>query len=565
MTKPKKTNGASQSTEFSSRATEYARRVVAGKVIASKWVRLACERHLRDLKASPRWKFDAAKAAAPCKFAEQMVHEKGVLQGQRFKLEDFQVFILASIFGWIDAKGTRKYREAFVLIPRGQGKSPLSAIIALWMTFFDGEPGAETYCGATTERQALEVFRPAKAMVEEVAALRERFKIKAAAKSIFQPSTRSRFAPVVGRPGDGASVYCGILDEFHEAPDAELYDTFRTGLNKRRNSLLLIISTAGSTTEGPCHQRQQEVQKVLEGTVDNDRIFGIIYQADPEVDWTTHDALRMANPNLGISNDEEALLLDQAEAVRNPAKQNIFRCKHLNQWMTAATAWMNMQAWAKCYDANLTEELVKDFHCWQGSDLASKLDLASTVRLFRSDQDSKPHYYAMCRAYLPTERVQAPENQHYQKWAAEGHLIATPGNSMDYSMIEADSLDDISRYRVQELAYDARYADQYSQRVSEISGIVRVETPPSPAILSPAMKEVEAAIYDGRFHHDGNPVFTWCMSNVLTKESGVGNYSMPYKERPENKIDVAVALFIAMSRAMVAIPQTQSAGFMFAI
>jgi phage terminase large subunit-like protein len=136
-------------------------------------------------------------------------------------------------------------------------------------------------------------------------------------------------------------------------------------------------------------QRQQEVQKVLEGTVEKDRIFGIIYQSDPEVDWTTHDALRMANPNLGISNDEEALLLDQAEAARNPAKQNIFRCKHLHQWMTAATAWMNMHAWAKCYDENMD---VAGMDCWLGSDLASKLDLAATVRLFRSDQHSKPHY-----------------------------------------------------------------------------------------------------------------------------------------------------------------------------
>lgn len=489
-----------------------------------------------------------------------MVHEKGELQGQRYKLEDWQVFILANIIGWIDSNGIRRYREAFILVPRGNGKSPIAAIIALWMAFFDAEPGAEVYCGANTERQAHEVFRPAKAMVEQVPALTERFGIVPAAKSLFQPSTRSRFMPVVGKPGDGASVYCGILDELHEATDAELYDTFKTGANKRKNSLILIISTAGVATQGPCKVKQDDVQQMLDGVIENDRLFGLIYQADPDVDWTSCDALVMANPNLGISNDEEALLLDQAEAVRSPAKQNIFRCKHLNQWMTAATAWMNVAHWAKCYDPSLGEEVVSGLSCWLGSDLASKLDLAATVRLFRQDIDGKPHYYCFTRTYLPEDRVNAPENQHYQAWARQGWLTATSGSAIDYSVIEADTLADIARYQVNVLAYDARYADQYAQRVSEQSGIPRIEVPPSPAVLSPAMKELEAAVYDGRFHHDGNPVLTWCMSNVMTRETAAGNYTMPDKQRPELKIDAAVALFIAMARAMLA-PAPQSSAY----
>jgi phage terminase large subunit-like protein len=484
-----------------------------------------------------------------------MPHEKGHLQGQPIRLEPWQVFILASIFGWIDKDGIRKYREAFILVPRGQGKSPLAAIIALYMLAFDGEKGSEVYCGASTEAQSLEVFRPAKAMVEQTEALRKRFGLVAAAKSIFQPSTRSRFQPVIGKPKDGASVYCAILDELHEAPDPDQYDTFKTGANKRKNSLIVIVSTAGSTTEGPCHSKQRDVEKVLEGVIENDRLFGIIHMADPEIDWTSYEALVQANPNLGISNDAEALALDQAEAVRNPAKQNIFRCKHLNHWMTAASSWMNMATWAKCADESLTPESLKDLPCWLGSDLASKLDLSATVKLFRKDIDGKPHYYCFTNAYLPSERVNAPENQHYQKWAAEGHLAATEGSSIDYAILEQDAIRDVSDFQCQELAYDPRYADYFALRVSEQSGIPRVETPPNPAVLSPALKELEAAVYDGRFKFDGNPVLSWTMSNVLVKESSVGNYGMPFKESPEKKIDCAVALFIAMSRAMIYTPK----------
>jgi phage terminase large subunit-like protein len=487
-----------------------------------------------------------------------MRHEKGQLQGQRIKLEPAQIWILANIFGWIDpSTGIRKVREVLVMLARGNGKSPLAAIIGLWMAFFDGEPGAEVYTGANKLNQALEVFRPAQAMVELEPTLSDRFGIQVAAKSIFQARTRSRLQPVVKKPGDGASVYCGILDELHEALDSTLYDTFKTGANKRPNSLIVVISTAGvSSTENPCYLLQLEVQKVLDGVIDDDRVFGAIYCADSDVDWTSPLAVEMANPLLGISNDRESILLDQQAAVRNPSKANVFKAKHLNLWSTASSSWMNMPSWNACLDPTLTEDSVVGLPCWIGSDLASKLDLSACIRLFRDDsKGDRPHYFALTRTYLPEDRVNAPEGQHYLGWSAKGYLTTTPGSSIDYSTLEADALADIAKYSVKELPYDARYADQWAQRVADASGVTRIETPPSPSVLSPAMKELEAAVYDGRFHHDGHPVLTWCISNVLTRETAAGNYTIPDKQRPESKIDAAVALFIAMTRAMLAKPK----------
>lgn len=541
---------------YSQRGTHYANRVVAGEIVCSKWIRLACQRHLDDLaKTDYRWVYDTSRADKVCQFAELMRHEKGLLQGQRIVLQDAQVFILASIFGWVDRTTTvRKYREALVMLPRGSGKSPLAAIIGLYMAFFAGEPGAEVYCGANKLSQASEVFRPAQAMVEQEPTLRERFGITVAAKSIFQRHTRSRFQPVVKKPGDGASVWCAILDELHEAKDATLYDTFKTGANKRPGSLILVISTAGvSSLENPCYQLQLKAEKVLQGTIPDERLFAAIHCADSDVDWTSVAAVEQAQPMLGISNDREAILLDQQEAVRSPAKTNVFKAKVLNLWSSASAAWMNMATWNRCADPSLSADTLKHLPCWIGSDLASKLDLSACVCLFRDDtQGPKPHYYALTRCYLPEERVNAPENQHYQQWSANGHLTATPGSSIDYSLIEADALSDIRTLQVKELPYDARYADQWSQQVADQTDVPRVEMPPSPSVLSPAMKELEAAVYDGRFHHDGNPVLQWCMSNVLTRETAAGNYTMPDKPRPESKIDCAVALFIAMSRARLA-------------
>jgi P27 family predicted phage terminase small subunit len=555
-TSPKTPMTTPKPTSFSNRAHQYARNVVAGKVIASKWIKMAAQRHLDGLNDSDsRWIFDKVRANKVCAFASTYRHEKGVLQGQRLILQDWQVFIFASIFGWVDEDGIRKYREALLMIPRGQGKSPLAAIIAIWMAFLDGEPGSECYTAATTEKQALEVFRPARAFIEQEPSF-AKLGIVAAAKSIFRRSTRSRFTPVIGRSKYGGAPYCAIMDEAHQFTDTDLYDSFKTGCNKRQNSLLLTISTAGvSSTENPCYQLQQDGQKVLEGIIPNERLLVIIHAADDTVEWSSRAAVIMSNPNLGISCVTEALFLDLDEAIRNPAKQNVFRAMHLNQWSTSASAWMNISAWGKCADPLLTLESVKDLPCWLGLDTASKLDLSSGVKLFRRDIDGKTHYYAFTRNYLPETQVNLPENQHYFKWSKQARLTATDGSAIDFDRLEADMIEDVGAYQVQAICFDHSHGGYGAvQRVEVATGVTTVETPQKPMLVSSALKELEAVVADGRFHFDGDPVLTWCISNIQTKESNYGFYRMPEKQRPEHKIDTAMAMFFALSQAMLYVP-----------
>jgi len=547
---------------FSDRALDYCNGVVSGEIVACNWIRKACQRHLDDLTRTDwRWTYDPDRAEKVCRFIQLCPHEKGEKQGSPLLLEDFQVWIVCNVFGWVDSETRlRRFKEAVLIVPRKNGKSPLAAAISLYMTFFDGEPGAETYCGALSEEQAWEVFRPAKAMLEGMPDLCKRFGIEINAKSIVQPSTRSRMKPVIGSGRDGAMTHLFVGDEAHQWRDSSLYDAQSTSMVGRSQPLKLIISTAGDTIEGPCHSKQGEVEQMLNGTIPNDRLFGAIYTSDPDIDWTSKEALLQANPNLGVSVSEEFLVEAQAEAVRNSAKQGTFRCKHLNHWVTAATAWMNMEFFRRCSDTSLKVEDFKDDVCIHSSDLASKIDLSATVRLFRRDIDGKPNYYAFTRCYLPEARINDPANQHYQRWKHDGFLIATDGNSMDYSVLEADAISDIQQYRVRELAYDERYADQYVQRINLATGVTLAEVPPSPAHLSPAMKELEACVYDSRFHYDGHPILTWAMGNVLSRETPAGNLTMPDKPKPEAKIDPAVALFIGMSRAMV-IPVKKKASF----
>jgi phage terminase large subunit-like protein len=222
---------------------------------------------------------------------------------------------------------------------------------------------------------------------------------------------------------------------------------------------------------------------------------------------------------------------------------------------------MNMQKFRDCADPTLQLDDFTDDPCILSSDLASKIDLCALCKLWRREIDGKTHYYAFVQCYVPEAQVEDPAHQHYQRWSADGYLTATEGSSIDYRTLEADTIADIERFKVGLIVYDERYADQFTQRISELTGIDRVVIPPSSRELSPAMKEVESAVYDGRFHYFSNPLLEWAMGNVLTKETVSGNLTMPDKTSPERKIDPAVALFLAMNRAMVAPTEATSWAF----
>lgn len=540
---------------------QYAGDVVAGRILACKWVKLACQRHLEDLKRAKRpdyaFTFDEAKAGRICRFIEQLPHTKGdwaiATDGRdnRIKLEAWQCFIYSCVFGWVHRRsGLRRFRIAYICIPRKNGKSILAAGTGNYMFANDGEFGAEVYAGATCQRQAWEVFRPAKQMVQRTPRLREVFGIHVGASNLAIPDNGSRFEPVVGNPGDGASPSCGIVDEYHEHRTDALVDTLRTGMGARKQPLLWIITTAGSNTAGPCHTLQREVEKVLEGSIERDELFGIIYTIDEQDDWTSLDALKKANPNFGISVLEEFLLEQQNAAIQSSAKQNVFKTKHLNIWVGAAAAWMNMQKWKTIADATLSLEQFQGQPVWIGTDLSSSIDITASVLVFKRQIDEKDHFYVFGRYYLPEERAQDEGNQHYQQWLHGGQLIGIPGPTVDLSIVRLDLLDDAARYDLRSIAFDPWSAVETQQELMRELGEDKVITiPQQTKYLSHPMKQLEALVLEQRIHHDGNPALTWMMSNVVARVDANENI-YPRKEKPENKIDGPVALILALSRAL---------------
>ena len=536
-------------------AEDYARAVVAGKIIACQWIRLACKRHLEDLERGDEftYSFDPARAEKVARFLQLLPHTKGkwASKRERIKLEPWQLFSICIPFGWVQKKdGTRRFRTIVIFVPRKNGKSIIGGGLGVYMLTADGEFGAEVYSGATTEKQAWEVFRPAKLMVERTPELREHYGVDVNASNMCRLEDGSRFEPVIGKPGDGSSPSCAIVDEYHEHQDSTLFDTMETGMGAREQPVMLVITTAGSSIGGPCHQLIRDSERMLEGAIDRPDLWAMLYTIDQGDDWTSDLALRKANPNYGVSISGDFLQARQRDAMQSAAKQATFRTKHLNEWVGAKNAWLNMLRWKEGPARKSLQEL-EGRRCIVGLDLASKIDIAGNLLLF-PPVEGDPNWHVHGRYYLPEARVieELDSNtDRYRAFDAMGLLTLTDGEVIDFEVIKEDLREFAGRFDIEAVAYDPWQATQLAQEM-EAEGLPMVEVRQTVQNLSEPMKELEALVLQRKLAHGDCPILTWMASNVVAKLDAKDNI-YPNKERPENKIDGIVGLIMAISRALV--------------
>ncbi|MPX01355.1 terminase large subunit [Moraxella catarrhalis] len=540
------------------KALDYIHAVLSGEIIANKYIKLACQKHLDELKNSETnpdypYFFDPAKAEKVAKFIQLLPHTKGkwASKGEKIALESWQIFACCLPFGWIKrATGFRRYTKILIFVCRKNGKSAIAAGIGNYMFCADGEFGAEVYSGATTEKQAWEVFRPAKIMVERTKALKDFYGIEVNASNMARLADGSRFEPIIGKPGDGSSPSCAIIDEYHEHKNNDLYDTMETGMGAREQPIMLVITTAGSSIGGACHQMVRDAEKMLDGVMDIPDLWAVLYGMDKDDDWTSEIALAKANPNYDISVSGEFLKARQRDAIASSSKQAIFRTKHLNEWVGAKNAWMNMAKWRDAPKRCELKEL-EGRKCFIGLDLATKIDMVALILLFPPTADD-PNYHVHGRYYLPDVRVLEEldsNTERYRAWDADSLLTLTMGEVVDFDAIKDDLREFYGRFDVQEVAYDPWQATQLAQEM-EKEGMVMVELRHTVQNMSEPMKELEALVLQKRLAHGDCPILTWQASNVVATLDKKDNI-YPNKERAENKIDGMVALIMALSRAIV--------------
>lgn len=533
-------------------ANQYIDDVLTGKIPACVYVKQACKRQKSDLnrKHFP-YRFDEDRAVRPCKFTEKLCHVKGPKAGERISLEPWQVFFLTTVFGWIDINGARRYQRAYIEVPRGNGKSSVLSCIALYMLTADKELGADCYSFATTRDQAKIVFNDALAMARGNPDLRKALGVKLQAHSIVVPGTNSKFEAksADGQTLDGLNTHCAIIDELHAHKTREVYDVVETSIGKRKQPIMWMITTAGFNLTGVCYEVRRYVTKLLDGSAKDDSHFGIIYTIDEKDDWRTEEALIKANPNWNVSVQPKAILSTLSKALTDPASENNFKTKHLDVWCNADSAFFQMAKWRKAYRPQVSLEDFEGMPCIYGLDLAAKTDITALVRLFfRQEDDDTVHYYAFPEFWLPQEKLQNSSNSQYQSWAKQDLIHVSDGAINSLEDIQDYIAEDAKRFDTLAIAFDPWQAYQLATNLQN-EGLSMVELKPTVSNFSEPMKQVQALVYAGKLHTDGNPVLEWMASNLVAHYDAKENV-YPRKETPDNKIDGMVALIMAMKQAI---------------
>ncbi|WP_426994462.1 terminase large subunit [Methylomonas sp. CM2] len=538
----------------------YAEDVTQGRKLANRYEILACQRFIDEYNrqktdADYPFTFSFAKAWKVISFIEKLPHVKGPLANKPgperlLKLCGFEIFIVANIFGWVaKSTGLRRFSIAYLRKPRKNNKSTLAAGIGLYMLCADGEAGAEVLCGATTLDQARKVFDPAKQMARNTPDLRDAYKLEAKEQFIRRPDG-SQMQPLIGDPGDGGNPSCAIVDEYHEHDSDTLYETMITGMVARLQPLILVITTAGENLFSPCYAMDNMMRDILDGVMTGmDHIFTILYGIDPDDDWTDPQMLIKANPNYGRSVNPVEVEKARKLAVQNPGKQTAYKTKHLNIWCNEKNAYFNVLVWQSRHAKTMSSD---DFHgktCWIGLDLAKVHDMSAKVLVFREWFDGGEdvygsvavkgwHYFLFTRFYICEAQIYDSDNKALQmlftQWRESGFLHVCDGNEQDFGLIRDEILADSALFSVVEVPHDPHGSIHLTHELTD-AGLLPVKINQHGSQLTEPLTELWAAIESGRIHHDGNPVMSWCIGNVIVKEFPGGN-KMPKKKMKSQKL-----------------------------
>lgn len=539
-------------------ADAYADDVIAGRVVAGRWVRLACERHKRDLEHGRErgLYFDEMAARMGLAFFTVLRHSKGEWAGQVIKLEPWQQFYLWGLFGWRRADGSRRFRTSYLEVARKNGKSTLMAGVGLYLVAADNEPGAEVYTAATKRDQARIIHQEAVRMVKQSPVLGRELKL--VKDNIHSTKTFSKYEPV-GRDSatlDGLNVHGGLVDELHAHPTGDLWDVLETATGSRRQPLMAAVTTAGHNRQSVCYQFHDYTEKILAGVLDDDAWHGMVFTLDRTEtgeleDWENEASWIKSNPNLGVSKKLDDMRDKAHKAKQMPARLNTFLQKELNIWTQASTRWIDPERWRLCNLRPVVAAAMAGRPCYGGLDLSSTLDITALVWVY-TPVDGGEIMDAFCRFWIPEANVMKRVKRDrvpYDAWIRAGLITPTPGDVVDYDFIREQIRQDLTLFDVKELAYDPWNATEVSTKLEQ-EGAPMVEFRQGVVSMNPAMKALEVAIQKKTLNHGGNPVLTWMADNLVAASDPAGNLK-PDKDKSIEKIDGILGLLMGWRRATV--------------
>lgn len=551
--------------------TTYARKVVAGKIIAGPHVRAACNRHLEDLEKAPSrgFFFDLVIVERVIGFYRDVLRlNGGDYEGKPYELLDWQKFIVGSLFGWVDAQGYRRFRIAYIETGKGSGKSPLVAGIGLYGLVADGEQRAEVYAAATKKDQAMVLFRDAVAMVEQSPVLSKNLKKSGRGEQTWNVAylkNGSFFRPISSDEGQsGPRPHIGLIDEVHEHKTAHAIDMMRAGFKFRTQPMIVMITNSGSDKKSPCGIHHDYAIQVASGQRKDDEFFGYVCALDVGDDpFNDEKCWHKVNPSLRFGLPGIKYLRGQVKDAKGmPSKEAIVRRLNFCQWTEAANPWISVDVWKGAHRAYDWRDL-RGRRAYGGLDLSSTQDLTGLVLWVEPEEQGEP-WQLVPFAWLPEEGLgqkSEADRVPYNVWKTAGFLETTPGRAISHRAILQRLVELQDCFDIQCIAYDRWRMNDLIQQADDDGYALPELVPFGQGFkdMSPALEMFETALLNSEVVHNGNPVLNMCASNAVVMQDPAGNRKLN-KMKATGRIDLMVA---AVMGAKMALSQREADGTVY--
>ncbi len=528
----------------------YIKDITAGRILSCRKTRLACARHLRDLKRAKSdpafpFVFKPQEVRKVLKFFEFVKTSEGQFAGKVVVLQPWQHFVLAMLFGWRrKVDGLRRFRDAFIICGKKSGKSFFMAALALFMML--EEPSAQAFSISNAKEQASLSYRYASDIVKGSEDLRKIFiPYKSQIESLLQGRSgvyKSLAADASTADGKNASFL--ICDEYAFAPSAKLLQALKSGMIMRRQPLSVIITTAGGSKSGPCYESYQYVDKLLEGIIENDTYFACVWELEPGDDWHNLEVYPKAMPSIGVTVTRETMAekITLAESIYDEEIE--LRTKLLGEWVDGGgKCWIESAIWSRNQGSFDLDGLAGKT-CAIGVDLSRTRDLTG-VSLYFPPDEGNTKYRAHHWAFIPESSLrkkQQEEHVQFVRWVEQGHVIATPGEYVDYDYVVQRIVEAGQRFEVRAVLFDPALAQFVDKRLID-EGFLTVQVRQGIAHFSPLAKAWERDVMRGAIA-DPNPVMAWCLSNAEVRPDVNGNIK-PMGDHKLRKIDLVVSSIMA--------------------
>lgn len=471
--------------------------------------------------------------------------------GKPFILSEWQIAIVANLCGWKQPDDIRRYREAFIMVGRKNGKSPLVAGLLLYFLSDDGEEGAEVYGAAKKYSQAELVFKYARGMMlQDWDIWEDNFRIyNGAAKSIQRMDDYSTYNVISheGYSAHGYNTHCWVIDELHAQPNRDLLDALRTSTMARSQPMGIMITTSDYNRESICNTIYNYACKVRDGHSESNDFLPVIFEASKSDDWKDPKTWAKANPNMGISFLESTLAKECQRAQDEAGGENVFKRFNLNIRTDSEVAFIESDKWDAC-KTSFTEADLHKKECYGGLDLASTGDITCLVLLFPEGSTVKvlPFYWVPKKTAAARDKR---DRTSYQKWIDQGIVRCTPGDIIDYAFVRRDINILAKEYRIKKINVDIAFqglglACELDQDGIEIGAFSQVFS----SYAAPT-QELDRLIRSKQLQHNGCPVLSWMASNVMIKINAEGHIK-PDKQKSSDKIDGISSTIMGLSLVM---------------